>query len=404
MDIFLARQPIFDARKKIYAYEMLYRSNCVNAFTTNVDPDKASASVIINTFQTFGLDVLTNNRPVFINFTENLLLNETATLIPRECLVIEILESVEATKKTVETCRHLKQQDYMLALDDFVYQPEYEPLIELADIIKIDFIKSSRPEIEEMVALLQTRDVVLLAEKIESNEEFIYAQQLGFSLFQGFFFSKPQMLSTKAIAPHKATYLQLLGTLNHSELDVGELSRIISQDLAMLYRLLRWVNSVAFGFKNRIQRPKHALALLGDQEVRKWISLMILQNLGNDKPDELVRLSLIRARFAELLALRTKFKNHAHSLFLAGLFSLLNVILDRSMEEMLEEVKASEEVKACLLDNTSDISQIYQLILMYEQGNWQEVFTYADNLKLDYQIIGVVYVAALEWYNGITAA
>lgn len=398
MEIFLARQPIFDSRKQVFAYEILYRNSYVNQFP-GTDEDKASANVIINTFQVVGLDVLTNNKPVFINFTENLLNQDFATIIPRDLLIVEVLESVAPTSRTVAMCKALKERGYMIALDDFVYKPEYEPLLKLADIIKVDFLQSSKAEIEALVNRLNRRNLILLAEKVETHELFAYAKQRGFSLFQGFFFSKPEIVTGKAILPLKTTYLQLMAELNQAELDFSEFSKTTSRDLALTYNLLRLVNSAAFGFRSKISSVKHALVLLGEKEIRKWISLMLLHDLGENKPSELVRLSLIRARFSELIAQRTKFKTRSDNLFLAGLFSLLDVILERPFDAVLHDIQIPDEVVDYLLGGNKEVGYIHQIIIAYEQGCWEEVIHYAALLDIDCRQLAVDYLAALQWYN-----
>lgn len=398
MEIFIARQPIFDTRKNVYAYEMLYRGSQDNTFA-GANADMASASVIINTFQSFGLDVLTNGKPVFINFTESLLRQEIATIIPHESLIIELLETVKPTQETIERCKLLKSKGYILALDDFVYRPEFEPLIRLADIIKVDFISSTKQQIEELVSRLGNRNVIFLAEKIETYEEFEYAKSLGFLLFQGFFFSKPEMVTGKAIPPLKTTYLQLMSKLKQEEMEFGEFAKTISLDLSLIYSLLRMVNSAAFGFRRKIRSVKHALVMLGEKEIRKWVALMLLHDLGRNQPEELVKLSLIRARFAELIALKTKFKHQSDNLFLAGLFSLLDAILGRSLIEVLQDVQTPDVVQECLLDEDNEISGIYCILVAYEQGRWEDVTVYAGRLNLDYRELAGDYLAALSWYN-----
>ncbi|WP_406242863.1 EAL and HDOD domain-containing protein [Tissierella carlieri] len=196
MDVFLARQPIFDSEQKVSAYEILYRSGLVNNFD-GIDGDEASREVIFNTFQTFGIENLTNAKPVFINFTESLINDETATLFSKDLLVVEILEDVLPSEQVIENSKSLKEMGYKIALDDFIYKPEYEELIELADIVKIDFLLSDKEEIKRLSRDLKKRNIELLAEKVETREDFEYAKKLGFSLFQGFFFSKPEIVISK---------------------------------------------------------------------------------------------------------------------------------------------------------------------------------------------------------------
>lgn len=400
MDIFLARQPIFDSKQVVYAYEILYRSGATNTFD-GIDGDQASISVMFNTFQIFGIDNLTNGKPVFINFTENLLNGEIATLFPKELLVVEILENVAPKEEIIENSKSLKDIGYKIALDDFVYSEEYEGLIELADIIKIDFLNSSKEEIEKVSKDLKVRNIKLLAEKVETREEFEYAKELGFTLFQGYFFSKPEIVRSKKLQPVKSTALQLINEVNKEEIDFDKMDTIISRDLSITYNLLKIVNSGAFGFRYRIKSVRHALVALGEKEIKKWIYLVILSDMGQNRPDELTRLSLIRARFAELFALKTKFNNESEEMFLLGLFSLLNVMLNIPMEEVLDNIKASDKIRQALIDGSGETGTIYKMIIAYEKGNWDEVLLYANELEIDYKIVATCYMEALIWYREI---
>lgn len=402
MEVFLARQPIFDTRKEVHAYELLYRNGYINSYN-HINGDAASANVIVSAFQTFGLEMLTNGKPVFINFTENLIQQGIATILPRESLVIEVLETVEANQDTVKMCKTLKNLGYTLALDDFVYKPGYEPLLDLADIIKIDFSLLTRNRIKQLLNRLNERKVTLLAEKVETHKEFEAAKKLGFTLFQGYFFKKPEIVTAKAITPLQANYLQLISKVNQPGINFDELAKTLSRDVALTVSLLKLVNSAAFGFKKKVHSIKHALVLLGEKEIRKWISLLVLQNLGQNKPGELIRTSLVRARLAELIALETAFKNRSEDLFLAGLFSLLDVILDKPLAAILQDINAPDEVKACLLNKNDGAAEIGKAIIAYEQGRWSDVALHADVLKINSRAIIDAYLNALQWYSEMAA-
>ena len=244
MEVFLARQPIFNIDQNVAAYEILYRSGRANSYDS-IDGDLASRNVIYNTFQTFGIENLTNNRPVFINFTEELINDETATLFPNNFLVVEILENVVPTEEILEKALSLKEMGYKIALDDFVYSKDYEDLVNIADIIKIDFLLSDQREIVEMSYKLGQKNIQLLAEKVETREEFEFAKKLGFSLFQGYFFSKPEVLVSKKLTPIKTSALQLVSLSNEEDIDFEKIARVVSTDLALTYNLLKLVNSAA---------------------------------------------------------------------------------------------------------------------------------------------------------------
>lgn len=398
-DVFLARQPIFDAKQNVYAYEILSRSGNTNCFD-GFDGDKASSNAIIDTFQTFGIENLTNRKPAFVNFTDNLISGEVATLFPNNLLVVEILETVVLNKAIIESCKLLKKKGYIIALDDFKYKKECEPLIELADIIKVDFIDSSIEEIIEIIKILKNKKK-LLAEKVETRREFEIAKTLGFSLFQGFFFSKPETMMTSRLQPAKLNYLRLINKLYGKEIDFKEISEIVSSDISMAYSVLKLVNSAAFGFRRRIESIKDAVVILGEKEIKKWLTLVALNGLGNDKPDEIVRLSLIRAKFGEAIAYKTRYRDRTEDIFLAGLFSLIDVILDRPLEDVLGEIQIPNDIKDCLLNKGSELEEIYNIIFQYEKGNWENVKSCADLSKIDYREITNAYINTLIWYSSL---
>ena len=398
MDVFLARQPIFDSKQEVCAYEILYRSGLVNAYD-GIDGDKASRQVIFNTFQTFGIENLTNGKPVFINFTENLINDEIATLFSKDILVVEILENVAPKEEIVRNSKFLKEMGYRIALDDFVYSEEYESLIELADIIKIDFLDSKREETQRVSKELIEREIILLAEKVETREEFEYAKSLGFKLFQGYFFSKPEIVTVKKLNPIRSTALQLIDETNKAEIDFNKVSRIISRDLSLTYNLLKLVNSSAFGFRHKIKSVSHGVVALGEKEIKKWVYLVLINDMGQNKPDELTRLSLTRAKFAEELAINTRFKKQSEDMFLLGLFSLLDVILSKPLEEVLEEIQAPSMIKDAIIDEIGEVGLIYKLLISYEKGEWDNVLQYAEELNIDCELISMSYMEALVWYG-----
>lgn len=398
MDVFLARQPIFDRRQNVNAYEILYRSGMENSYSA-IDGDKASKEVIYNTFQIFGIENLTNGKPVFINFTENLINEETATLFSKNHLVVEILETVTPSRRVIENSRALKKRGYRLALDDFIYKPEYEELINLADIIKVDFMLTDKEELLRLSADIKSRNKTLLAEKVETREEFEYAKELGFTLFQGYFFSKPEIVISKKIHPIKTTCLQLISEANKTEINFKKVSEIISMDLSMTYNLLKMVNSAAFGFKYEIKSVRQGVVALGEREIKKWIYLVIINTIGSDEPEELTRLSLIRARFIELIAKNTRYHIQSEELFLLGLLSLLDVILKRPMNEVLVELNATYSIKNALIHRSGEYGTIYEMILCYERGEWDKVVDYSNTLRIDFNMVSKAYMDSLVWYN-----
>lgn len=360
MDVFLARQPIFNADREIVAFELLYRGGKINAFSGEVQDDEASSKVIFDTFQNFGLETITSGYPAFINFSARLIEEEVATLFRQEYLVVELLETIRPTVEIIEKCRELKTAGYRIALDDFVYSPDWEPLLDLADIVKVDFRSTGPFEIRQLRTVLVNKNCAFLAEKVETWDEFHLAVDLGFTYFQGYFFQRPEILQTSGLSPLELHYMQLVSQANLPELDYRELARTISMDVSLTYNLLKLANSAIFARRSRIATVEQALVLLGEREIRKWVTLIALQGMCVNQMDGPISLSLIRARFAQLLAQETALKVQHNSLYLTGLFSLLDVMLQRPLAKILDEVQAQEEIKEALLVHTgSSVAESY---------------------------------------------
>ena len=323
MDIFVARQPIFNQQQEVYAYELLYRSG-INKFYSCLDGDQASSEVITNSFLLIGLETLTRGKKAFINFTKNLLEDEVAILLPQEHIVIEILQDIEPDEKTLQACKKLKEMGYRLALDDFVYDDKFIPLIELADIIKVDFLTTDEEERGALVQRIGLQKNSFLAEKVETREDFVQAVEMGYSYFQGYFFSKPLIVASRDIPSFKLTYIKILQEIHKPEIDFDQLEKLIKTDVSLSYKLLKFINSLAFGFYSEIRSIKQALTILGEKEIRKWLSLISLQSVGKNKPDELMITALCRARFCELIASRVGLGDRSSDLFLLGMFSVID--------------------------------------------------------------------------------
>ncbi len=396
MDVYLARQPIFTKSQKLYGYELLYRSSQMNSFHCS-DGDKASSDVMISSFHLIGIENITGGKKAFINFTDQLIKEEIATLFPSKDLVVEILETVQPCGDIVASCSSLKSKGYMLALDDFVFSEEYMPLIAMADIIKVDFL-STPPHIREMlVKTLKNRNIKFLAEKIETIEDFEMAKKLGYTLFQGYFFSKPVIMSVYDVSPSKLNYLLLIQKTNHPDFDFEQVADIISRDISLSYKLLRLMNSAAFGFRFRIKSVRQALMILGTEEIRKWVSLIAIRGIGEDHPDEIITTSLVRARFLEQLSVAySKAANHDEC-FLIGLFSTLDVLMSRPMSDILKEIAITDEIAEALIHNGGRMGHAFLLILAYEKADWDTVTRLCGELGFDCGKVSDIYLEALGW-------
>ncbi|GHV35640.1 hypothetical protein FACS18949_14000 [Clostridia bacterium] len=376
---------------------MLFRTAASDTVFQNADADLASSRTIMEGFYTMGIDRLTGKRPAFINFTQNLLLENVATLFPKEYLVVEVLEDVEPTPEIVRACRDIVEQGYTLALDDFIYKPELTPLIEIASIIKFDFLLSTPTEVYEMLQQMNTTGKLLLAEKIETMEMFEVASSMGFSLFQGYFFAKPVTFSAKNLSPLAVNQLSLLKALNSGDdLDFGSLARIIRNDVALSYKLIKLVNSSFFGLRSKVTDIRHALAVLGLKEVRKWISLLGMAGLSDGKPDELVRMSMIRGRFMEQMRPLCRVKLSAESLFLTGLFSMVDVLMEQPMEKALGSMSLDDGITDALIRHKGTMFGLLLMIISIEQGKWDELDKLCNAYGLDSNRVSDEYLKAVQ--------
>ena len=401
-EAFIGRQAILDQQKNVYAYEILFRSGLKNAFDPNLDGNVATQSVMVNAMLDFGMNKLVSDKRAFINFTEQNLLTRAPKLLPSETVVVEILENVQPTSEILEVVKELKEAGYKIALDDFVLLPGYEPLIEMADIIKVDFRITNSPEERKKMREILPKHVRLLAEKIETEEEFQQALTYGYVLFQGYFFCKPTILQKKRLTSNALSKMRLLREINRQNVDFSAITGVISSDTNLVHKLLTYINSAGVGLANHVSNLKQATVLLGASGVRRWVTLVSLQTFSEDKPPELFTLSLMRAKFCELIAAKLKRSGlTADTGFLLGMFSLLDVLLNLPMEEVLKEVNLSDELTDALLGKDNDLRRLLDLVIAYEKGDWDTVIAYCERENLSPEFLQPTYDNVLEWYNAL---
>jgi len=398
LNIFVARQPIFKRNKEVFAYELLFRAGLHNYFDPGQDEEEATSKVITNSFLLIGLPTMTEGKKAFVNFSEYMLLNGYPELFPKDHVVVEVLETVRATPEVVDSCGRLVDAGYILALDDFLYDDHLLPLIELAGIIKFDIRQMSWAELERQVEVVGRHKVKLLAEKIETNEEFEAARKMGFDLFQGYFFSRPHIIKGRDIPGSKYNYLQVLKVIQNDDFELTELARSVCRDVSLAYKLLKYANSAYFARKAKLESIEMAVAMLGQQNMRKWLSLMMLSYLADDKPSELLRLAAFRGNFCELIAERLLARGKESGMFYTvGMFSLLPAILDKEMAEILPEMPLAEEVvEALLLKRSTPLSCTLVMVMTYERGEWEKSGKLAERLGLDFNALPQLYAKSIE--------
>lgn len=402
MDVFVARQPIFDKSLKVVAYELLYREGEDNHYGGD-DGDRATSRVVTNSFLRIGIEKLTGGKKAFINFTEKLIKEEIPTIFPKELIVVEILENIVPDTDVIQACMHLKKKGYVLALDDYIlHSPyDYQELFALVDIIKVDFLSNTGEERKSIPKKISNKKIKFLAEKVETKEEFEEALQAGYTYFQGYFFSRPIVVAGKEVPVYKTNYIRILNEIYRENPDFDKIAQIIETDISLSYELLRLIHSAAFHPASKITSIKLAIARLGLKEMRKWIGLMMIRDLARDKPDELMGSALIRARFGELLAEKVGYGKRRSEVFLMGMFSYIDVLLEKPLEEILKHLPLSQEIVNALLDYGGEFHLLYQLIKAYEKGKWKEVSSLAEKLKIEEKLLPKFYVDAIDWASQI---
>lgn len=395
---YVARQPIFDREERVFGYELLFRNGLENCFSGNLD--EASRATLDSSLL-MGLDVLCDGRRAFVNCTRDTLLKGLVTLLPSNSTVVEILESVPADPDVVAACHSLKEQGYAIALDDYVSGDSRESLVPLADIIKVEMQLTTEEQRADLVKRFGSSCCRMLAEKIETHGDFVRARDQGFAYFQGYFFRRPEMLGTHDLPANQLNYLRMLEAVSRPEIDLAGLEKLIKAEASVCYRLLRYLNSAAFAFRREIHSVKHAMSLLGERDVRRWVRLVAAVGAGQNKTSDLVLSALVRGRFGELLSPQV---SHGESdLFLLGLLSLIDVMLEMPMESVLEKISLDQETKAVLLGKPSLLRPVYQLMLAHESGEWEAAAVLSDGLKLDPEEVASLHWQAQQWAREISA-
>ncbi|WP_320044544.1 HDOD domain-containing protein [uncultured Desulfobacter sp.] len=397
MDIFVARQPVFTSDKKLFGYELLFRLSLDNVFP-NIDGSVATSGVLANTFFSFGLNDILSGKPGLINFTSDLLRKQTPLLFPKEHIVIEVLEDIEPEPEIIDALKSFKAEGFRIALDDFVYDQKFSEMIKLCDMIKFDIMATPLDTLDPIFSSIgdELKHITLLCEKVETHEEFEQAKAMGFKLFQGYFFSKPEVISNKGLAANQVTNLELLNEVSKQEPALNIIENMIKNDVAISFKLLTFINSAYFKRPTAIDTIKDAMTFLGLKELKKFINVVVVSGINPDKPNELIRFSVIKARMCEQCAHVLKTGFSPEELFTVGLFSTMDAILDMPMKEILEKISLSKKIKEALLGKNRIFNQLDDLITNFEQGQWDHTRFQADKDSKLIQNLPAFYMDALK--------
>ncbi len=389
--LFIARQPIYNRDKGVMGYELLYRNNSLNKATFS-DGDQASCETILNTFMHIGIDNIAGSALAFINLPREFIVNENLTPMFNEQAVLEILEDIEPDEDVINGIKRLKSKGYLIALDDFVYRESLIPFIELADFIKIDINALSKEDVIQQLTLLKPYNTQFIAEKVETHELYDFCYEQEFDFFQGYFFCHPEMLKRKSLPSNKLVILNLIKKLQDPEIESDQLEKILIQDITLSYKLLRYINSAAFGLRREIESIKDAIILLGLNNLKNWVSLIMMSKIVDKKPTELIIIGMIRGKMCELLA-EIHHPEIKQQMFVIGLFSVLDALMDQPLIDLLDNVILSTEIKLALLDFAGHQGEIYHSVLQYEKSNWNELVN--SNINANEFIQS--YLQAINW-------
>lgn len=397
---YVARQPILDASGQVFGYELLYRA-AADAISCQDPRDMAAARVLSDAVLTLGLDTLTSGRKAFMNVTRQMLLDDLVTVMAPETIVVEVLENVGVDDEVIAACRRLRERGYALALDDFTLQTGAEALLPFARYVKVDVLATDideRRRIESMIP----KGVKLVAEKVETADVFDEARSLGYGLFQGYYFCRPTTFSGGALSARRLAYARLLTALNRPDVNVNSVEDLIKHDASLTYRVLRCINSAAFGIRREIQSIRQALVLLGLDQIRKWASVWALAGLNGGATSELVTIAILRARSCELVATDAFGADDASEYFLLGLCSLLDSMLGQPMANAVAELPLSESVRGALLGEQNKPRALLDAVIAHERGEWDEAARIAGVLSIKPERLPAAYADSLRWARELT--
>jgi EAL and modified HD-GYP domain-containing signal transduction protein len=393
--VFVGRQPILDAQQRVFGYELLYRSGAQNYYT-GTDGNQATCATVNNAMNIMGLTELVAGRRAFVNITRQLLIKEVYSVLPPGETVIELLESIEPDAAVCDACRDLKRAGYTLALDDFVFAPHFRPLLDEADLIKIDLTLTPPEEARELIATYG-QHARFVAEKVETQAEFAAARDAGFSLFQGYFFARPEIVQGRDIPAGKQNYLLLLREISQPTLDVPRLERVIRAEPSLSVKLLRYINSAAFGIRNRVDSIRQAVLLLGERVFRKWASLVAVTCLSRGAPEQLMRNCLTRAEFCDQISTDLRLADRTFDLFLFGLLSGLEAIVRAPVGEIIKDLPLADDVRIALLGEGGPLREVYELFVALERVDTERVAEIVEQLDLPEARVRQAFEAAVRF-------
>lgn len=395
MEVYVGRQPIFDRYNNVLGYELLYRRSLNNFYEGN-DADKDTAEVINNAFFVMHFDDLTEGTKAFINFTETMIVENVPMLLPKESLIVEILEQSIVTQELIESCIKLKLAGYKIALDDFVFDEKFVSLLNIVDIVKIEFSRVSLFDQRQLMHRYKNK-ILFLAEKVETREEYELALNMGYDYFQGYFFSKPVIYKGKDIAVLNTNIIRIINELYSIDPDFNRINQIIESDLGLSYKILKVSNTVYFEARYEIKSIKQAIVRLGISELKRWFNILLVKDIQIVENKDLIKNSIIRAKFMELIALESAHKMDHLDYFMVGMFSSIDILLNRDMTSIVDELPFTQQVKEALLGNDNPIQNVLKTVLNLEYSKLNEINFENPIQNMSQSRFMELYIEAINW-------
>jgi c-di-GMP-related signal transduction protein len=395
---YATRQPILADDETVIGYQLLFRTDVVSHFAWRETEGASRAAIEMSSL--LGLNVLCDNRLAFIHCTRDILLEKYLSFLPATKVVAEIGRDLLPDTSIKEACKALKNAGYKIAFDGFTVDDPRTPFIDIADFLTVDIKHASEEDILHVTRTYGDQSVGLLAENVETREEFESAQRAGFHYFKGYFFRKPEMMRAQGVRSNRVTYLRLLQAVSKPEMQWGEIEGLIKKDPALYYRLLRYLNSANFGLRGEVTSVNQALTILGEKELRRWCHLAGAFELSGDRPSDLVRSALVRARFGELV--QSQVEHGAADLFLVGLLSLMDAILQIPMGLVIDGLQLDSESTAMLVDSDGPLLPLFRLLWALERGSWGAVVLACEQLDLSEEFVAQAFSNAMEWAQSIS--
>ncbi|CAK1819391.1 EAL and HDOD domain-containing protein [Vibrio crassostreae] len=399
---YVARQPILNRKKNTLGYELLFRDGERNAYPAHIESNRATYRLIVENFLSVGLNPSIPSSRCFINFPYQSLIRRLPLSLPKDKVVVEILETCQPTDELLEAVKELYQAGYMIALDDFTSTPEWERFLKYTHIVKLDIMQMGLDEACDLVKAHQGKQFSFLAERVETEQEFQQAKDAGFKFFQGYFFSKPEIIKTKYISPEQVIAMELFQEVCKPDVDFQRVENIVAKDVALSYKLLRFVNTMSPRLEVTISSFRQALVYLGQEKLKMFVSLAVASYVSDKKPKELYGLSLQRAQFCQRMSRYQAFEGHTEQAFMIGLFSLLDALLDLSLENLVEQLPLCKSIKVALLRREGPYGTLLALEESFEHADWQQIDEHCADLGLSVDQVKTELTEARRWSHTVT--